>query len=279
MSEQRVRVGVAAADPLLSLGLIGILEESLPVEALALSAGELLAARGDAGGVTVVILALGPSAGLPAVPPVHEPAAVTEALCATVARLRRQWPALKIVVVGGPLSAAEIQQLVRAGAKGYLQESATEAEVRMALDVVLDGSIWAPRKVLARLIDETAADGTASGPAADAPLEELSAREQEVMELLMNGRSNREIAAALGIEPATVKAHLGRMLRKTRSRNRLEMTLRSMARAEAQAEALTDAPPEPPTHAPPPAQLDADLPPSPTPGPSLRGHQAHPTRP
>jgi hypothetical protein len=62
MSENRIRVGVAAADPLLSLGLIGILEESFPVEALALSAGELLAAHGDAGGLTAVILALGPAA-------------------------------------------------------------------------------------------------------------------------------------------------------------------------------------------------------------------------
>jgi DNA-binding NarL/FixJ family response regulator len=246
MSEKRVRVGVAAADPLLSLGLIGILEEAFPVEALALSAGELLAAHGDAGGLTAVILALGPSAGLSLAHVQHEAnsaGVVVEALCSTVTRLRRQWPVLKIVVVGGPLSPDEIQRVIGTGAKGYLQESASEGEVRMAMEVVLDGSIWAPRKVLARLIDEGAEGLGATGAASEQPAEELSAREQEVMDLLMNGRSNREIAAALGIEPATVKAHLGRMLRKTRSRNRLEMTLRSMAQSKAQQE--DKAPPAP----------------------------------
>jgi len=60
----------------------------------------------------------------------------------------------------------------------------------------------------------------------------ITGREREVLHLLMNGRSNREIAAAMGIEQATVKAHLGRMLRKTRAKNRVELTLRAMEEKE-----------------------------------------------
>ena len=60
----------------------------------------------------------------------------------------------------------------------------------------------------------------------------LTDRERDVLQLLMNGRSNREIAAAMGIEPATVKAHLGRMLRKTKATNRVELTLRAMEERE-----------------------------------------------
>jgi len=49
-----------------------------------------------------------------------------------------------------------------------------------------------------------------------------------VLLLLMDGSSNRQIAKAMGIDEVTVKAHLGRMLRKTGSSNRIELTLRAM---------------------------------------------------
>jgi DNA-binding NarL/FixJ family response regulator len=97
----------------------------------------------------------------------------------------------------------------------------------MAIEVVLDGSIWAPRKVLARLID---AGGSPPGsPTGDEPVEQkMTPREREVLHLLMGGRSNRDIAEAMGIDEVTVKAHLGRMLRKTGASNRVELTLRAM---------------------------------------------------
>jgi DNA-binding NarL/FixJ family response regulator len=85
--------------------------------------------------------------------------------------------------------------------------------------------------VLARLVEAGTAGGNIMGPQAgtNQPIEEmLTERERDVLHLLMSGRSNREIGAAMGIEQATVKAHLGRMLRKTRAHNRVELTLRAM---------------------------------------------------
>ena len=57
----------------------------------------------------------------------------------------------------------------------------------------------------------------------------MTAREKQVLELLIDGKPNREIARLLGIDEVTVKAHLGRMLRKTRSKNRVDLTLRALA--------------------------------------------------
>jgi DNA-binding NarL/FixJ family response regulator len=96
----------------------------------------------------------------------------------------------------------------------------------MAMGVVLEGSIWGPRKVLARLIQANAArEAAARLP----PVEEsLTEREMEVLNLLTNGRSNREIADVLGVEEATIKAHMGRMLHKTKASNRVELTLRTL---------------------------------------------------
>jgi DNA-binding NarL/FixJ family response regulator len=151
-----------------------------------------------------------------------------DALHDLVGKLRREHPQLRIVVVGEGLDPQVIEQVIGAGAKGYLAETASEAEIRMALEVVLDGSVWAPRKVLAKLIEggsPTASAASASGN----PIEKrMTAREREVLEHLMDGRSNRAIAEALGIDEATVKAHLGRMLRKTGAHNRVELTLRAI---------------------------------------------------
>jgi DNA-binding NarL/FixJ family response regulator len=146
-------------------------------------------------------------------------------LIGTIQRLRRERPEMKVIVMGVPLEPAQVQAVIGAGAKGYLAETATEAEIRMAVEVVLDGSVWAPRKVLAQLID---AGGVQPVVSANTIANKMTPRESEVLRLLTEGKSNRDIAGALNIDEVTVKAHLGRMLRKTGASNRVELTLRSL---------------------------------------------------
>ena len=211
-NEVKAHIGVVAADSLRSMGLVAILEETAGVEAAALKLEAVFAAEG----LDLVLLDMQES---------------LETILQTIMRLRRERPALKPVVMGEPLTPDQIQAVIGSGAKGFLLRSAGVSEINMAVEIVLDGSIWAPRKVLARLVE--AGTAVADGPAPTAvkteSVEEMvTGREREVLHLLMNGRSNREIAAAMGIEQATVKAHLGRMLRKTRAKNRVELTLRAM---------------------------------------------------
>jgi DNA-binding NarL/FixJ family response regulator len=151
-----------------------------------------------------------------------------DALTDLIGKLRREHPQLRIVVVGEGLDPYLIEAVIGAGAKGYLAETASETEIRMALEVVLDGSVWAPRKVLAKLLEGGSSSPSASTASADSIVKRMTAREREVLELLKDGRSNRAIAEALGIDEATVKAHLGRMLRKTGAHNRVELTLRAI---------------------------------------------------
>jgi DNA-binding NarL/FixJ family response regulator len=203
---------VVAGDSLRSLGLIAILEENVGVSAAALQLTEIF----DAEGFSLLLLDM------------REP---LEIILQTITRLRRDRPLVKPIVMAEALSPEQIQAVVGAGAKGFLLETAGIREITMAIEIVLDGSIWAPRKVLASLVEAGTANTGVIGPqvGANQPIDEmLTDREREVMHLLMSGRSNREIAAAMGIEQATVKAHLGRMLRKTRASNRVELTLRAM---------------------------------------------------
>ena len=208
----RARVGVIAVDPLRAVGLQAILEETAGLEAIPLTMKTVVE---KADGLSVLML---------------DARAGGEGLPETIARLRREKPTLKIIVMGEALGPEQVQNIVGAGAKGYLSETATENEIEMALDVVLDGSVWAPRKVLAKLIEATGAPGSGGGfyGSSEGLTQRMTTREREVLEFLMDGRSNRGIAEAMGIDEATVKAHLGRMLRKAGATNRVELTLRAM---------------------------------------------------
>jgi DNA-binding NarL/FixJ family response regulator len=135
---------------------------------------------------------------------------------------------MKLLVMGHPMPSDQVQAIIGAGARGFLLETASEPEIKMALEVVLDGSIWAPRKMLARLLDENNSGGAKQQPGLTPVESMMTPRELDVLGLLMDGRSNREIAQGLGIDEVTVKAHLGRMLRKTGLSNRVELTLRAM---------------------------------------------------
>lgn len=202
------RIGVVASDPLRLVGMEAILSELPGMTAVPLDL-EKLASAGD---LAVLMLE----------------ARATDAVPEIVAKLRRERPQLRIIVVGEGLDPLVIESVIGAGAKGYLAETASEAEIRMALEVVLDGSVWAPRKVLARLLESTGSTAASTPAAGDRIEDRMTARELEVLQLLKDGRSNRAIAEALGIDEATVKAHLGRMLRKTGAHNRVELTLRAI---------------------------------------------------
>jgi DNA-binding NarL/FixJ family response regulator len=208
-TEAPARIGLVASDPLRLVGMEAILAELQGMEAVPLQFDEIASTPDLA-----VLLLEARSGG--------------ESLPDVVAKLRREHPSLRIIVVGEGLEPLMIEQVIGAGAKGYLAETASEAEIRMALEVVLDGSVWAPRKVLAKLIEGGSTTAASSTPSADSILKRMTAREREVLELLKDGRSNRAIAEALKIDEATVKAHLGRMLRKTGAHNRVELTLRAI---------------------------------------------------
>jgi DNA-binding NarL/FixJ family response regulator len=145
-----------------------------------------------------------------------------EDLFPMMAAFRRARPGLRLMVLGNRTEPEFIQRVVASGAKGYLLHTATPREIVTAVEVVADGSIWAPRKILASLID------TYSPTDPRPPQIKLTPREREVIELLIAGRANREIAATLGVETKTVKSHVGRLLQKFGVPNRVALTVRAL---------------------------------------------------
>jgi DNA-binding NarL/FixJ family response regulator len=143
-----------------------------------------------------------------------------------VTTFRRLRPHLPVIVLGVESDPEHIERVIGAGAKGYLSHAANEAELRMAIDVVRDGSVWAPRKVMARLL-ESSRQETPEGHLAAV---KFTKRELEVLRLLVLGHPNRQIAEAMGVDEGTVKAHMGRLMRKAGVDNRTALTMRAIER-------------------------------------------------
>jgi len=116
-----------------------------------------------------------------------------------------------------------------AGARAYLDFSASPRMVRQALDVVISGSIWAPRRLLSQ----------AHRPACSPPpiavrqlFPHLTARERQVLELILKARSNRgDLPTSWVLKSALVKSHVGRLMRKTGSDNRIALSMRALSGA------------------------------------------------
>jgi len=145
----------------------------------------------------------------------------------TLDAIRRTRPALRLIVIGPQDDDELVLDAIIAGARAYLDLTADPETIRMAIEVVTGGSIWAPRRLLSKLIDRLLRPTDAS---LTNTLPHLTSREQQVLDLILMAQSNREIARQLGIEERTVKAHVGRLMRKTGAENRIELSMRALKR-------------------------------------------------
>jgi DNA-binding NarL/FixJ family response regulator len=129
------------------------------------------------------------------------------------------------VIVTGPGDEETMVQAIMAGANGYIDTSASPAEFVQAIRAVSQGSVWAPRHVLSIFIERASCTSDRIPPAG-AP--SFTDREKEVLELLVGGRSNKEIGSPLGIGERTVKAHVAKLMRKVGVQNRIALSAHAL---------------------------------------------------
>ena len=113
---------------------------------------------------------------------------------------------------------------LRAGASGFLLKDAIPEQLIAAVHTIARGDALLDPAVT-RAVVERFGSGPEADPAIAARLSELSQREHEVMLLLVDGRSNREIAGLLFVSEATVKTHVMAVLRKLRLRDRIQAVI------------------------------------------------------
>lgn len=137
-------------------------------------------------------------------------------------------PDVRPIVIGPEDDDELVFHAIIAGAKAYLGISASPELVREAIDVVTTGSIWAPRRLLSRLIDQLL---SASPERPVAPNAQLTPREEQVLRLILSANSTREIACQLGIEQRTVKSYIARLMRKTGADNRVKLSISAVSQS------------------------------------------------
>jgi DNA-binding NarL/FixJ family response regulator len=202
-----MNVAVVESDPLRFAGFRAVLESESDLQLSAITLSEIGAAQN-----IDVVLVGGPT---------------RQSLCQRVESLKAIRPDLRILVTGSGVNDDITLATLGCGAKGYIDEGAPARELAKAIRKVAQGLVWAPRHVLALFIERA---NQRIGSAPNGCLS-FTSREREVLELLVEGRPNREIGVSLGIEERTVKAHVAKLMRKAGVPNRIMLSMHAVKHA------------------------------------------------
>jgi DNA-binding NarL/FixJ family response regulator len=141
--------------------------------------------------------------------------------------LQARSPTTKVLLLSARLGDDSLSEALQRGAHGYLPKAARHRELLKAIRSLASGELWAPRRLLTQVVEQLRQRITTQGPP-PALREPLTPREREVVQGVLQGLINREIAARLGISEKTVKTHLSHVFRKMNVRRRVDL-LRSPA--------------------------------------------------
>jgi DNA-binding NarL/FixJ family response regulator len=122
--------------------------------------------------------------------------------------LRERVPSARVIVLTSFVDDDKLLPALRAGAAGYLLKNASPHEIVRAVRAAHAGEALLDPVVASRLVDALSADGD------EGPLERLTPREREVLELIGRGLSNKRIARELQLSEKTVKTHVSHVLAK-----------------------------------------------------------------
>ncbi|PYV01688.1 MAG: DNA-binding response regulator [Acidobacteria bacterium] len=126
-----------------------------------------------------------------------------------ISAIREHAPEARIILLTTYDNEEDIYQGLQAGAKGYLLKDTTREELVQCIRAVNNGGTWIPPAVAAKLASRVGAV-------------DLTDRELEVLRLMVTGKSNKEIGAALNVTEGTVKVHVSHILQKLRASGRTE---------------------------------------------------------
>ena len=137
--------------------------------------------------------------------------------------------AARVIVLTPVFIEDEEIALLKAGAKGCCRRGIDPDSLQQVLTVTANGGVWVTRSLLPRLVNELrkyvdAHRKPAETPANDA-LAELTQREREIVRLIVEGASNKEVASSLNISERTVKGHLSNVFQKLGVGDRLKLVL------------------------------------------------------
>lgn len=149
----------------------------------------------------------------------HLPRPVVEAL---VAGMLERYPAARLLVLAERFNEKNAFPLLRLGVKGLVRHGEARTTLPLALEAVATGGFWVPRSLLSRFMDSVLLKGRRRLAVGSA---DMSEREKQVLEALLDNLANKEIAERLHISERTVKFHVSNLLAKFGVQNRQHLIL------------------------------------------------------
>ncbi|MEW6059193.1 MAG: response regulator transcription factor [Actinomycetota bacterium] len=144
--------------------------------------------------------------------------------------LRTRWPDVPVIMLTTFDHAQYVRRALAEGAAGYLLKDATPEDLQQAIRVALSGggNVLSPR-VIQNLFEAMDVNGGEETEARHRSSASLTQRETDILALLSEGRSNRDISRALFLSEKTVKAHLAAIFRKLGVSNRTQAAMAAVS--------------------------------------------------
>jgi two-component system response regulator NreC len=133
----------------------------------------------------------------------------------------RRAPSVRVLILSMHSDQAYVTQAIQAGARGYLLKESAGADLLEAIAALASGKTFFSPAVAQVVFDDYVRSLSAKG--ITDPYDALSEREREVLQLVAEGRTSKEIADVLSISPATVETHRSHLLQKLSLHNTVEV--------------------------------------------------------
>lgn len=127
-------------------------------------------------------------------------------------RAAREAPSTRVVMLSMHNTSSHVVRALRAGAAGYLLKDAAADELPVLLRAVMNGETYLSPAIAKHVVDGFLQRNTAEPDAPDNPVEILTPRQREILQLVAEGRSTKEVASLLSLSIKTVEAHRSQIM-------------------------------------------------------------------
>ena len=143
-----------------------------------------------------------------------------------------QFPVVKIIMLTGSADEDDVLTALKAGVEAYVLKGVAARELIGIIHTVQAGESYVTPTLAASLLMELTSISQDERPAAvNEPIDDLTGREREILELIADGKSNKEIGLQLFLTEKTIKHYVTNILQKLRVRNRVQAALLAQQRA------------------------------------------------
>ena len=123
-------------------------------------------------------------------------------------RIAKEFPETRVIILSMHASEEYVLQALRAGASGYLVKNAAPEELELAIRAVARGETYLSPAISRHVVEELLGRSTASTN----PVDALTPRQREILQLIAEGKSTKQIAASLSVSVKTVESHRAQLM-------------------------------------------------------------------